>query len=234
MRGNESSRARIAPSDIVERNVMARIVVIGGTGYTGGHIVAEAASRGHDVVSVSRKAPESPVDGVTYVQGSVLEPDALAGALDGADVVVSAVAPRGDMADRGLDVVRVLADRLAGTDTRLGVVGGAMGSLSEPGGPRMYDLGVPEEYKHEATVGVQTLDMLQDSDEGLDWFLVHPPLVFGSWEPGERTGRYRDGGDVVVKAEDGTSYISGADFAIAVVDEAENGRHRRERFTVGY
>ncbi|MBN9189424.1 MAG: NAD(P)H-binding protein [Microbacterium sp.] len=213
---------------------MARIVVIGGTGYAGGHIVAEAASRGHDVVAVSRTAPEAPVDGVTYVQGSALELDQLSDVLDGADAVVSAVAPRGDMTDHGLDVVAGLAGRLAGTDTRLGVVGGAMGSLSEPGGPRLYDLGVPEEYLHEATVGVQSLDLLEDSEAGLDWFFVHPPLVFGSWEPGERTGRYRDGGDVVVKAEDGTSFISGADFAVAVVDEIENGRHHRERFTVGY
>ncbi|HTN54887.1 MAG TPA: NAD-dependent epimerase, partial [Microbacterium sp.] len=28
--------------------------------------------------------------------------------------------------------------------------------------------------------------------------------------------------------------ISGADFAIAVVDEIERPRHRRGRFTVGY
>jgi len=109
-----------------------------------------------------------------------------------------------------------------------------MGSRGGPGPPRLYDLGVPEEYLHEATVGVQSLDLLEDSEAGLDWFFVHPPLVFGSWEPGERTGRYRDGGDVVVKAEDGTSFISGADFAVAIVDEIENGRHRRERFTVGY
>jgi putative NADH-flavin reductase len=63
---------------------------------------------------------------------------------------------------------------------------------------------------------------------------VHPPKVFGSWEPGERTGSYRDGGDVVVEDSEGNSYISGPDFAIAVVDEIENGAHRRERFTVGY
>ncbi len=29
---------------------MARVVVLGGTGYAGAHIVAEAAARGHDVV----------------------------------------------------------------------------------------------------------------------------------------------------------------------------------------
>jgi putative NADH-flavin reductase len=213
---------------------MARIVVIGGTGYAGGHIVAEAASRGHDVIAVSRKAPQSPVEGVTYVQGSVLDLDTIAGELDGADAVVSAVAPRGDMIDSGLLAVEGLANRLTGTDTRLGVVGGAMGSLSAPGGPRLWDLGVPEEYRHEAQVGIDTLELLEASDSALDWFLVHPPKLFGSWAPGERTGAYRDGGEVVVEDADGNSTISGADFAVAVVDEIENGRHHRERFTVGY
>jgi len=213
---------------------MARIVVIGGTGYAGANIVAEAAQRGHDVIAVSRKAPAEPVTGVTYVAGDVLDVDSISDALTGADAVVSAVSPRGDMLDKGLDVVRGLAGRLAGSGIRLGVVGGAMGSLSAPGGPRLWDLGVPEEYRHEAKVGIDTLELLEASDPDLDWFLVHPPKVFGSWEPGERTGAYRSGGDVVVEDADGNSYISGADFAIAVVDEIENGAHRRARFTVGY
>lgn len=213
---------------------MARVVVLGGTGYAGAHIVAEAAARGHDVVSVARKAPVDPVPGVTYVEGSVLDLDALGDVLAGADVVVSALSPRGDMSDRVLDVLRDLADRLTGTRTRLAVVGGAMGSLSAPGGPRLWDLGVPEEYRHEAGVGVETLDLLQASDPGLDWFLVHPPKVFGAWVPGERTGSYREGGDVVVEDADGESFISGADFAIALVDEIDEPRRHRDRFTVGY
>lgn len=213
---------------------MARVVVLGGTGYAGAHIVAEAAARGHDVVSVARKAPADPVPGVTYVEGSVLDLDALGDVLAGADVVVSALSPRGDMSDRVLDVLRDLADRLTGTRTRLGVVGGAMGSLSAPGGPRLWDSGVPEEYRHEAGVGVETLDLLQASDPGLDWFLVHPPKVFGAWVPGERTGSYREGGDVVVEDADGESFISGADFAIALVDEIDEPRRHRDRFTVGY
>ena len=213
---------------------MARVVVLGGTGYAGAHIVAEAVARGHDVVSVARKAPVDPVPGVTYVEGSVLDLDALGDVLAGADVVVSALSPRGDMSDRLLDVLRDLADRLTGTRTRLAVVGGAMGSLSAPGGPRLWDLGVPEEYRHEAGVGVETLDLLQASDPGLDWFLVHPPKAFGAWVPGERTGSYREGGDVVVEDADGESFISGADFAIALVDEIDEPRRHRDRFTVGY
>lgn len=212
---------------------MARIIVIGGTGYAGGHIAAEAASRGHEVVSVSRKEPSERIEGVEYVQGDVLDPASLADTLAGADVVVSAISPRGDMTDKGLDAVRALVQALTGTSTRLGVVGGAMGSLSAPGGPRLWDLGVPEEYRHEAKFGIDSLEILQNS-EGLDWFYVHPPKEFGAWVPGERTGSYRDGGEVFVEDADGKSYISGADYAVAFVDEIESPRHRGERFAVGY
>ncbi|WP_243224623.1 NAD(P)-dependent oxidoreductase [Microbacterium sp. CIAB417] len=213
---------------------MARIVVIGGTGYAGRHIVQEAVSRGHEVISVSRSKPENPVDGALAVQGSVLDIDALGDVFDGADAVVSALSPRGDMTDGVLDALRGLISKLAGTPTRLGVVGGAGGSLVAPGGPRLFDSGFPEEYKHEAQVGIDSLALLESSDAGLDWFFIHPAEVFGPWAEGERTGHYRDGGDVLVRDEDGKSYISGADFAIAVVDEIEQGHHHRERFTVGY
>lgn len=212
---------------------MCRIVVIGGTGYAGGHIAVEAASRGHEVIAVSRKGASHPADGVRYVEGSILDLDALAPTLEGADVVISALSPRGDMADAVVPALTALAQRLSATSTRLGVVGGAMGSLIAPGGPRLWDLGVDEALKHEAGVGIDSLAMLEATD-GLDWFFVHPPKLFGSWAPGTRTGTYRDGGDVVVVAPDGTSTISGEDFAIAVVDEIETPRHRRGRFTVGY
>ena len=46
---------------------MARIVVLGGTGYAGRHIVSEAVSRGHEVISVSRSAPSNPVEGAQTV-----------------------------------------------------------------------------------------------------------------------------------------------------------------------
>lgn len=213
---------------------MARIVVIGGTGYAGAHFVREGVSRGHDVVAVARKAPADPIDGATYVQGSALDVDGLGEVLDGADAVISTISPRGDMADKAVDALTALVEKLDGTSARLGVVGGAGGSLVAPGGPRLFDLDFPEEYKHEAQVGIDQLALLQDSDAELDWFYVHPAEVFGPWAEGERTGSYRDGGDVIVRDADGNSTISGADFAVAFLDEIENPKHRRERFTVGY
>ncbi|WP_120494078.1 NAD(P)-dependent oxidoreductase [Microbacterium phyllosphaerae] len=213
---------------------MARIVVLGGTGYAGRHIVSEAVSRGHEVVSVSRSEPSNPVEGARNVQGSVLDLATLGDVFDGADAVVSALSPRGDMENSVLDALRGLVEKLSGSMTRIGVVGGAGGSLVAPGGPRLFDLDFPEEYKHEAQVGIDSLALLESTDESLDWFFIHPAEVFGPWAEGERTGHYRDGGDVLVRDADGKSFISGADFAIAVVDEVERGAHRRGRFTVGY
>ncbi|WP_017201411.1 NAD(P)H-binding protein [Microbacterium algeriense] len=213
---------------------MAQIIVLGGTGYAGRHIVAEAVSRGHGVVAISRSAPSDPVAGAAYVQGSALEPETLESAFAGADAVVSALSPRGDMTDRALEALSNVIGLLDGTETRLGVVGGAGGSLVAPGGPRLFDQDFPEEYKHEAQVGIDSLALLEQTDGALDWFFIHPAEVFGPWAEGERTGNYRDGGDVLVRDADGKSFISGADFAVAVVDEIEQGNHHRGRFTVGY
>ena len=52
---------------------MARIAVIGGTGYAGRNIVAEAVSRRHTVVSVARTVPAERVEGATYIEGTLLD-----------------------------------------------------------------------------------------------------------------------------------------------------------------
>ncbi|OAH49897.1 NAD(P)-dependent oxidoreductase [Microbacterium oleivorans] len=212
---------------------MTRIAVIGGTGYAGGHIVAEAAERGHTVVSVARKLPAERVDGATYVEGTLLDAPALVAELEGVEVVVFATSPRGDMAGKMRDAVTEVIRELP-LSVRVGVVGGAGGSLVAPGGPRVIDSGFPEEIKPEAMEAIGILEDLQADTTGREWFYIHPAGGFGAWAPGERTGSYRDGGDVIVTDDKGESFISGADFAIAVLDEIESPKHRNERFTVGY
>jgi len=213
---------------------MARIAVIGGTGYAGSHIVAEAVRRGHTAVSVARSIPTDRIEGATYMEGTLLDVPGLVAELQGADVIVVAVAPRGDMAGSVRPAIAELAIAL-GETTRLGVIGGAGGSLIAPEGPRLIDTpGFTEDYKPEAFEMIGVLEDLQASDTVHDWFFVHPAGGFGPWNEGERTGGYRDGGDVLVTNEDGESTISGADLGVAVLDEIENPRHSRERFTVGY
>ena len=213
---------------------MPRIAVIGGTGYAGSHIVTEAVRRGHTVVSVARSVPAERIEGATYVEGTVLDVPGLVAELEGVDVVVSAVAPRGDMEGKLRPAIAELVAALP-DGVRIGVVGGAGGSLVAEGGPRLVDTAeFTEEFKPEALEAYGILEDLQADDTGRDWFYLPPAGGFGAWAPGERTGSYRDGGDVLVVDDEGNSFIGGADFAIAVLDEIENPKHTRERFTVGY
>lgn len=216
---------------------MSHIVILGGTGYAGGHIAAEAAKRGHDVLTVSRNAPEQETSGREHRAGDVRDEAFLESLVVGADVVISALSPRGDMADaksfRDLEqtVARIAQDR----GIRFGVVGGAGSLLVAEGGPKLVDTpDFPEEFADEPRVLDGVLEDLRAADESLDWFFVSPAAGFGAFAPGEAKGTYRTGGDVLLSDEDGESFISGPDLALAVVDEIEQPAHQRARFTAAY
>jgi putative NADH-flavin reductase len=216
---------------------VSRITVLGGSGYAGAAIVAEAAGRGHEVTAVSRTKPDEQTPGVEYVAGSVLDAAVLDQVVPGRDVVISALSPRGDMAGKVEDVIRELARRVDGTPTRLAHVGGASSLLTEPGGPRIWDVTqdhVPDEVKPEVVTGLTILDEFRASPESLDWFYVSPPEKFGSWVSAPATGEYRLGGDVLLRNEAGESIISAADLAVAIVDEIEKPAHHRKRFTAAH
>ena len=214
---------------------MARITVLGGTGYAGHHIVTEAAARGHEVTSYSRSEPTEKVDGVTYVAASVLDENVLAEAVAGADVVFATISPRGEMADELEGVVARLIALAADAGVRLGVLGGAGSLRVAPEGPRLVDTGVmPEEILPEVHTGIALLEALQEAPAELSWFYVSPAGGFGAYAPGERTGQYRVGEDVLLVDDSGESRLSGQDLAVAVVDEIEHPAHHRERFHVAY
>jgi putative NADH-flavin reductase len=216
---------------------VARITVLGGTGYAGAAIVAEAARRGHEVTAVSRTAPEQPVDAVEYVTGSALDAAVLDAVVPGRDAVISALSPRGDMEGKLEGILADLARRVDGTATRLGHIGGASSLHVQEGGPSLWDVTkdhVPDEVRPEIVTGLTILDDLRATPETVDWFFVSPPETFGVWAPAPAKGEYRLGGDVLLRDEDGVSTISAADLALAVVDEVESGAHRRRRFTVAH
>jgi putative NADH-flavin reductase len=211
------------------------LTVFGGTGYAGGAIAREAARRGHDVTSYTRTAPQSPDAGVTYRTGSVHDAAVVDKAAQDADAVVlalHALVP-GDGAQL-IDAMPALAAACIAGGARLGVVGGAGSLRVAPGGPRLLDGDFPAEYRPEAEALAGILDWLQESDAALDWFYLSPAVLFGSFAPGETTGSYRSADDVVVTQEDGSSEISGTDYALAFVDELERRDHVRKRFTVGH
>ena len=212
-----------------------KITVLGGTGYTGGNIVREAASRGHEVTSFSRTAPTEPIDGVTYVEGSLLDDGVRAQAVAGADVVIGAIAPRGELEGEVIGVYGRIAELAAGAGARFGVVGGFSALRSEPGAPRFAEGDVPPQFAVEAREMVTVLENLQTAAPAeLDWFFVSPAANYGSYAPGEAKGTYRVGGDIALFDDNNESAVSGADFALAIVDEIERPAHQRAHLSVAY
>ena len=204
-----------------------KIALVGASGNAGSRILKELVSRGHAVVAIARHPDKIAAQpGVSVVAADAADVQALAAALQDADVVVSALHFAASDAEK-----LIAAVRQAGAGRYL-VVGGAA-SLTVPGtNQRLVDGGqIPPEWMPEISAGVRFLDRLKQEPAGLDWVFLSPSMLFG---PGERTGKFRLGKDELLTAENGESSISYEDYAIALVDEIETPRHHRQRFTVGY
>ncbi|HAF42541.1 MAG TPA: 3-beta hydroxysteroid dehydrogenase [Sphingobium sp.] len=202
-----------------------KVAIIGGSGRAGREISTELARRGHRVTAISRH-PENAVEaeGVTAIAGDVNHPAALAEAIRGHDVVVSAVMFSDTDPASLVGVVRA-----AGVPRYL-AVGGA-GSLEvAPGVALITTPDFPDAYRAEAGKGAAFLDYLGGVDD-IDWTFLSPSAYFFV---GDRTGHFRLGRDELLVDADGNSSISYADYAIAMADEIETPRHSRARFTVGY
>ena len=199
------------------------ITILGATGMAGSRVADEALRRGHKVKALARRASAADArDGVTARDIDANQGD-LASEFTGADVVVSAI----HFVDVPAETI-ISAAKRAGV--RLIVVGGA-GSLYVAPGVQLVDAPIfPEAFKPEALAGRAFLGALR-AEPDLDWSFMSPSAYF---EPGERTGVFRIGGDDLLAGADGQSRISAEDFAIALLDEIETPQYSRQRFTVGY
>ncbi|AGE24891.1 NAD(P)-dependent oxidoreductase [Pseudomonas poae] len=204
---------------------MSKIAIIGATGRAGSQLLEEALRRGHSVVAIARNTEKLvPRADVTVKQVDALDAHALQQAVSGSDVVISAAHFATLPASAVIGPVKQ-----AGVQ-RLLVVGGA-GSLLLPGGGRVIDsAGFPDEYRAEASAGAEFLEALRQEKE-LDWTFLSPSAEFVETE---RTGTFRLGQDELLVSAEGRSWISFADYAIALLDEVQTPRHSRQRFTVGY
>jgi putative NADH-flavin reductase len=212
-----------------------KVILFGTTGFVGGAIARELIARGHEVVGVARAVSTAAPDGVTVVEGSIHDRDFVRGVADGADAIAVAIPARAIDGKALQDAVPMLLDVAADRGLRLGIVGGAGGLKVAPGGPRLVDTPeFPELYKSESLAAIGSFETLLASNSNVDWFYLSPAAGFGSHSPGEATGSYRVGDNELVVGADGKSYISGADFAKAFIDEFETPAHHQQRFTVGY
>ncbi|MGY2342238.1 NAD(P)-dependent oxidoreductase [Pseudomonas sp. SDO5532_S415] len=204
---------------------MSNIAIIGATGRAGSQLLEEALRRGHSVTAIARDTSKIGLRaGVASKAVDALDAAALQAAIAGHDVVISAAH------FATLPASAVIGPLKQAGVKRLLVVGGA-GSLLLPDGTRVIDsAGFPAEYKAEASAGALFLENLRQEKE-LDWTFVSPSAEFVE---GERSGSFRIGEDDLLVSREGRSWITFADYAIAMLDEVEAPKHSRQRFTVGY
>ncbi|WP_442601948.1 NAD(P)-dependent oxidoreductase [Paenibacillus sp. KN14-4R] len=206
-----------------------KIGVIGATGKAGSVIVKEAIDRGHEVTAIVRHAAKLANPSAAVLEKEVF--DLRKEDLQSFDVVVNAFGAAPGQEHLHVEAGRVLIEALKGIDTRLIVVGGA-GSLFVDEAKTIRVMDTPEfpaEYLATATNQGKNLADLQNTSD-LNWTFISPAAFFNP--EGVRTGSYVKGQDNLIVNAKGDSYVSYADYAIALLDEIENPQHMKERFTV--
>ncbi|WP_194813831.1 NAD(P)-dependent oxidoreductase [Nocardia sp. XZ_19_385] len=207
-----------------------RITVFGAAGEVGSRVVAEALTRGHEVTAVVRdlaRAGAVPT-GAQLAVGDASVPADIERLSTGQDLVITATRPPAGSESDLVGVTAAMLQGLAGSDVRLLVVGGAA-TLTVPGGVTLHETpGFPAQLRGIAQACSEQLDLVRAATH-TDWTYLSPPAEL---IPGHRTGDYRLGRDELLTDDEGVSTISMEDFAVALLDEAEQPAHRRTRFTV--
>ncbi len=206
-----------------------RIGIIGATGKVGNLVLEEAIDRGHDVTAIVRNASKLSNSNINVLEKEIY--DITAEDLKDLDVVVNAFgAPLGEE-EAHVTAGRALIEALKGTDTRAIIVGGA-GSLYVDKAQTTKLIDTPEFPEIFVPTAKGQGRNLQDLEatQGITWTFLSPSADFNA--EGVRTGSYQSGKDNLLLNSNGNSYISYADFAIAILDEIENPQHINERFTV--
>ena len=203
-----------------------KLAIIGATGNVGQRLVAESLARGHRVTAIARNIEGlSEWRALTRTPGDLNDSDALAELLAGHDVVISTVPFRFG------DPHKLLAAVRKSRVQRYLVVGGAGSLWAEPGVKHINTPHFPEFAREEASKGQVFLDVLLKDADDLEWTMLSPSALFTA---GTRTGSFRLGDDNLLVGDQGKSWISYEDYAIAMLDEVEHAKHVRQRFTVGY
>ncbi|MGM0888828.1 MAG: NAD(P)-dependent oxidoreductase [Bacillota bacterium] len=207
-----------------------KIGIIGASGKAGSLILKEALTRGHEVTAIVRDEAKVQIQGASVLEKDVF--DLKAEDIEEFDVVVNAFGAAPGKEHLHVDAGKILIEAMKGAaQTKLIVVGGA-GSLfvDEAKTIRVLDTpDFPKEYFATAYNQSKNLGDLQNATD-IQWTFISPSAFFDP--QGNRTGGYKLGKDNLLVNSKGESYVSYADFALAVLDEIENPQHINQRFTV--
>lgn len=206
-----------------------KITVVCAAGKQGSMLVREALSRGHAVTAVVRDAAAAPAGADVLVRDLF---DLTREDLAGSDVVIDAFgAWTPETLPQHSTSLLHLCDLLSGKQARLLVVGGA-GSLYTDAAHTAClaeSPDFPEAFKPLAAAMAEALAALRKRED-VRWTYLSPAADFHA--DGEKTGRYCFDGEELTLNARGESAISYADYAAAMLDEAERGEHIRQRISV--
>lgn len=211
-----------------EENKM-KITIVCAAGKQGSKLVQEALSRGHEVTAVVRPTDKAPT-GAKVITKDLF--DLTLNDLKDSDVVIDAFgAWTEDTLPQHSTSLKHLCDILSGTNIRLLVVGGAGSLYINPEHTACVSDGpdFPDIFKPLAAAMAKALSELRQRND-IKWTYLSPAGDFQA--EGVRTGKYILGGEELTLNSKGESVISYADYAIAMIDEAENGNHIQQRFSV--
>ena len=207
-----------------------KIAVVCANGKAGKLIVKEAVSRGHKVTAIVRGDNQADAQNVLIKDLF----DLTAEDLQGFDVVIDAFgAWTPESLPQHSTSLKHLCDALSGSSARLIVVGGAGSLYVNPEHTlRVMDGDdFPAEFKPLAAAQGKALEELRERSD-VRWTFISPAGDFQA--EGERTGAYILAGEELRLNDAGESVISYADYAIAMVDEAErtDDAHIQQRISV--
>jgi len=212
-----------------------KIALLGATGFVGSALLEEALRRGHSVTAIVPH-PEKLEgrEGLVAQAGDVYDSALLAKLIRGHDALISAFNPGWQNPNLYDDQVRGTTSIIAAVKDagikRVLWVGGAGGLEVKPGVRVLDGPDLPDWVRPGALATFNALEQLRREPE-LEWSYLAPSAEL---LPGERTGTFRLGGDQLLVDTNGRSWISVQDYAVAMIDELENPRHIRQRFTAGY
>jgi len=205
-----------------------KIGVIGATGKAGGKIAHEAKLRRHEVTAIVRSRAK-----VTDRDYKVLEKDLFdltADDLKDFDAVVDAFGTAFDpesAKQHQTSLAHLSAIMAQIPQVRLLVVGGAASLYTDRTHQHLALEGIPADWQAVPANMKAAFEALKNS--GANWTYFSPAANFDP--KGPRTGKYRTGKDELAKNSDGESYLSYADYAVAMLDEIEDGQFIGRRFT---
>lgn len=199
------------------------VLLLGASGRIGRRTAAELLDRGHGVTGVSRSGEVEGIDdeGFVAVAGDATDADSVAKLAAGHDAVASALGPgEGESPAVLVDMMAAVIEglRRAAVD-RLVWTGGAGGLYVGPDTRLVDTEEFPDEWEGLARAAIDAYGVLEDAED-LAWTYLAPAALI---EPGERTGEYRTAEGELVADDEGDSYISMEDFAVALADRLEEG-----------